>query len=187
MQATPAPAPAPAPAESRTPVFGYGSNGIEQLQDRCKNVNLKGEKAFLNNYTLCFAGRSGEKWNYGAIATICPMRDQVVYGSIVYLTEHEITLLDKHEGGYTKKQIKVIKTISGQPNTTVLAQTYIKDKNQWITWSGRSGGCPHKGEPSPKYLKAIQKHLAPNWPQKSETITIRKADDLSIVREWSSR
>jgi gamma-glutamylcyclotransferase (GGCT)/AIG2-like uncharacterized protein YtfP len=175
--------------QGRMPVFGYGSNGIEQIRDRCRNDKLQSVKAKLNGYARAFAGRSPSRQN-AAVATIVPMENQVVYGSIVYLTPDEIEILDGYEGVsgsvgvYSREKIQVV-DCSGKEERIVDAWTYIKTERTWITESSR-GPCPHGGKPSPEYLALCKKHIEQHWSQEGGvTITIRRADTLEVVEDWS--
>lgn len=48
----------PASAPAVTLVFSYGSNGIVQLRDRCRNPDLQSSPAILPNFVRVFAGYS---------------------------------------------------------------------------------------------------------------------------------
>lgn len=79
----------------RMPVFGFGSNGLEQVRDRCKNPSLKAKKASLPGYVRFFAGEN-QYWQ-GGVASLAAASDHVTYGSVVFLTEAELLLLDSYE------------------------------------------------------------------------------------------
>ena len=67
-------------------VFCFGSNGIEQLRERCKNPKLEAQKACLPGYSRIFAGTNA-RWN-GAVASITEVEGYEVRGSVVRTYEH---------------------------------------------------------------------------------------------------
>ena len=83
----------------RFAVFGYGSNKLEQIQERCQNKNIQSQGGYVQDYVRAFAGRSIKREN-SAVATIVkdPGIGKKVYGTVVYLTMAELKLLDGFEG-----------------------------------------------------------------------------------------
>ena len=79
----------------RFPVFCYGSNGIEQMRDRCRNGGLTSCRARLPDASRVFGGWS-ERWA-GAVASVQPLTGHEVRGSVVDLDSAEIELLDSFE------------------------------------------------------------------------------------------
>ena len=173
----------------RFPVFGYGSNGIEQLRVRCQNPNLKSFKAHMKDHVRIFSGRAVSRQN-GAVASIAPMQGGNVYGSVVFLTQAEMHLLDVREGvissnptdtstnrAYRRVQVTVwVGNVKRQD-----CYTYIRNKKLWVT----GGGANFNGKPSPQYLTRIKNHVEEHWTDPAGvTITIRKPN-LEIVEEWS--
>ena len=87
----------PVHRDERMAIFGYGSNSIAQIRTICENPKLKSVPAKLHGFARCFAGRSLSRQN-GAVATIVPMANHVVLGSISYLTQSEIHKFDSFLG-----------------------------------------------------------------------------------------
>ena len=164
----------------RFPVFGYGSNGIEQLRVRCQNPNLTSSRAHMIDHVRIFSGRAPSRQN-GAVASIAPMQGGRVNGSVVFLTQAEMHLLDGFEGvqtgAYHRDQVTVwVGDVERQD-----CYTYIRTKKLWIT----GGGANFNGKPSPQYLTRIKNHIEAHWTDPAGvTITIRKPN-LETVEEWS--
>lgn len=78
------------------PYFSYGSNNLEQLKKRVKNDNIVAYKAYLNNHRRIYCGYS-KKWN-SSVASLIYMPNEIVKGSMVYLSNQELQELDKYEG-----------------------------------------------------------------------------------------
>jgi hypothetical protein len=178
--------------DERIAVFEYGSNSIEQIRMTCENPNLQSVRAKLHNFVRCFSGRSLNRQN-GAVATVVPMANHVVLGSIVYLTQSEIEKLDVYEGvdsinyGNTQEtrscrrvNLQVVDCSEVGKETVVPAWVYVQNRTQWVP----SGA--HGGKPSPQYLTSMKKNIEQHWCQQGgTTITIRRADTGEIVEEWS--
>jgi peptidoglycan hydrolase-like protein with peptidoglycan-binding domain len=180
--------------QHRTPVFGYGSNNIAQLRRRCQNPHLLSIQAKLNGFARCFAGSSPSRQN-AAVATVVQTNNATTYGSIVYLTPTELERLDVFEGchshqpndpdptinTYRREQLEVIECHQ-QEETPVQAWTYIRNNTQWVPTGS------HGGRPSPQYLTLIKENIEQHWRETGGvTITIRRADTLEIVEEWSGK
>ena len=78
-------------------LFSYGSNGIAQLRERCKNPNLTGTPAMLEDSVRVFAGCPAS-WG-GGVASIIPCPGMRVLGNVVWLSKKELKLLDRFERG----------------------------------------------------------------------------------------
>ena len=178
---------------SETPVFGYGSNGIEQLRIRCRSPYLESHKAYIKDYVRCFSGRAPSRQN-GAVASIAFMEGGLVYGSVVFLNEAQLQLLDGFEGvhsatpaslngAYRRVQVPVLVSSSSGDFVQKQCMTYIRNKTAWIT----GGGANFNGKPSPQYLTRVKHHVEEHWGQEGNvvTITVRRADNLEVVEEWS--
>lgn len=79
-------------------VFSFGSNGIAQLRERCKNPNLIGTPALLEDAVRVFAGAS-PRWQGGGVASIVPCAGMQVLGNVAWLSSEEILRLDLFERG----------------------------------------------------------------------------------------
>ena len=62
-------------------VFSFGSNNIEQLRERCRNPNISGRPAVLDDACRVFAGASA-RWGGGGVASIIPMAGMQVHGNV---------------------------------------------------------------------------------------------------------
>eukprot|EP00966_Prymnesium_polylepis_P011699 269016-Prymnesium_polylepis.1 len=148
-----------------TAVFGYGSNGIAQLRERCQNQRLEAVAATLPNYVLCFAGMS-RKWG-GGVASVIYSTGRTVYGSVVYLTEDELELLDGFEGvnradpfsasGGTYRRAKMTCVLK-KDGSKVPGIMYLKNNLEW------------RQPPSEAYLEACLTHIGGMWPERPRTI-----------------
>lgn len=168
----------------RIPVFSYGSNGIEQIRERCQNNDLTSRAAKLENYVRIFAKQTREIWDYGAVASIRPLKgdDCYVLGSVVDLSEEELERLDHFEGvkyGIYRRE-KVVAKVQppGESDCSSLKEeeciAYIMNDTEWIV------------PPSEKYLKACQKNIEQFWkdPSKDFSIEIRN-ETGDIVSVWT--
>jgi len=82
----------PAP---RIPYFAYGSNlDGAQMRHRCPDHEVVGP-AKLEGYRLTFHWNS-DRWG-GAVATVSPAADAVVWGVLFMLTEQDLRALDEYE------------------------------------------------------------------------------------------
>lgn len=161
--------------------FAYGSNGTAQLQERCKNPALISHKAVIHDYCRFFTGNS-TKWGGGGVASLAPLPNNLCKGSVVYLTEAELCLLDRFEGipensdpfireytqnRYSRRWVDVqvwhtdsegtddttSTTSTTNQSVTIRAIAYIRNKTDW------------EGMPSNKYLAACYRNIFPFWPE----------------------
>lgn len=142
--------------------FSYGSNHIEQLKERVKNNQITAFKAYLNNYIQIFCGYS-KKWN-GGVASLEQVPQEIVKGSIIYLSSQEFQELDKYEGIkdidpyntdyskniYARKNIKV-QVFFENNFEEIDAVTYIRNDNTI------------NQPPSNKYIDACYENLKYFW------------------------
>ena len=137
----------------RIAVFCYGSNGIEQVRSRCKNVSIQSEAARLPGWRRVFAGKS-KKWDGGGVASIlrvdtpsssCADED-TIFGSVVWLTPTELEMLDAHEGCYEPRvqDVSVNRYYRARVNiclgtgnaadaaeTTTEGEVYVRTSHEW--------------------------------------------------------
>ena len=93
---------------------------------------------------------------------------------------HQSTDPDPTINTYRREQLEV--TDCQQGETPVQAWTYIRNKTQWVTTGS------HGGKPSPQYLTLIKENIEQHWREPGGvSITIRRADTLEIVEEWSGK
>jgi gamma-glutamylcyclotransferase (GGCT)/AIG2-like uncharacterized protein YtfP len=75
--------------------FAYGSNLDDaQMRHRCPDHEVVGP-AKLEGYRLSFHGNS-DRWR-GAVATVSPSVDSVVWGVLFRLTDDDLKALDEYE------------------------------------------------------------------------------------------
>jgi len=144
---------ASASEEAKTTIFSYGSNGISQLRARVQNPELSALPAALPDFALAFCLQS-PGWGGGSVATLAQNEGGTAYGSVVDLTSHELSLLDKFEGGYSKEDIKVVVgkgSIRQRKAATAYIAKYPKTTADDFT------------PPSEQYRTAIDVHLRENW------------------------
>lgn len=148
-------------------LFCYGSNSIEQLQNRLQVDNLKFIPAYIDNYSRIFAGKSS-KWQDGAVASIYPHTGKKVFGILVEIPNKKLTILDSYEGGYYQKEISV---------NNEKAIVYIKINNEF------------KILPSNKYLEAINSMLDNRGYDNERVIMVRALinDKIKTLGKWSKK
>ena len=149
---------------TRFPVFCYGSNGIEQMRDRCRNDALTARRARLPDASRVFGGWS-ERWD-GAVASVQPLADHEVRGSVVDLDLSEIILLDHFEAPnpdrpysaaapgavYHRQDVVVlVEGEGGAAEVAVAALMYVKVDCTW------------RGPPSQRYLDSCVRNVAQFW------------------------
>eukprot|EP00966_Prymnesium_polylepis_P100319 2323946-Prymnesium_polylepis.1 len=122
---------------------------------------------------LTFAGWSNRR--AGAVATVVEAPDSTVYGSVVYLKDTELALLDGFEGAnrvnLATNQIDPYSRLGAyrrnevtcflQDGTPVRGLMYVKNN---LRWSGR---------PSEAYLEACMAHIYGMWPERTPSIEVR--------------
>lgn len=89
---------------SRKALFSYGSNSTPQLRARVRNAALRSYPAKVENFARIFC-RSSPGWGGGGVASLHPAPGYTTYGAVVYLTEAELRLLDRYEGGYSRHRV----------------------------------------------------------------------------------
>ena len=174
------------------PVFCYGSNGTKQLQERVCNSTLVSYSAYVEGYRRIFAGYS-TKWE-GGVASIVNTNqsDDVCRGSVVFLSEQELKLLDHFEGisasgdpfsidpsvnVYRRSWVSLLSTDSlllslrGQSSsTTIRAIAYIRNDDEW-------GSYPREA-----YLTACHRNISPFWPDLDGNQSLRVMDRFGKLR-----
>ena len=146
----------------RFPVFCYGSNGIEQMRDRCRNGGLTSCRARLPDASRVFGGWS-ERWA-GAVASVQPLAGHEVRGSVVDLDSAEIELLDSFEATnpdapyvrtgavYHRQDVVVlVQREAGGPEVAAVALVYVKVDASW------------RGPPSQRYVDACVRNVLQFW------------------------
>ena len=173
---------------SRHAVFCFGSNGIDQLRERCQNERLVAVKACLPNAVRVFAGWSS-RW-HGGVASVVPMSGQTVQGSIVYLNAQELSLLDGFEGVgsseapyaadgsvYCRHDVIVCAAPHVAPPSslpavppTAAANAAADDATAALRCVMRLRAVLYRqvdltwrGNPSERYLEACERNLRPFW------------------------
>ena len=145
------------------PVFCYGSNGIEQMRERCRNPRLTAYAARLPGSVLVF-GSWSERWE-GAVASVQPLPNHEVLGSVVDLSAEELHLLDGFEcvksaeepyavdgGMYHRQDVVVLARRGGEAVEAALAAVmYVMINPEW------------KGPPSERYVAACMRNIGQFW------------------------
>ena len=152
-------------------LFCYGSNSIEQLQNRLQIDNLKFKPAYIDNYSRIFSGKS-RKWQDGAVASIHPHIGKKVFGILVEIPNKKLKILDSYEGGYYQKEI-----IVNNGKNTEKAIVYIKINNEFKTL------------PSNNYLEAINTMLDNRGYDDDRVIMVRAVinDNIKTLGKWSKK
>jgi gamma-glutamylcyclotransferase len=135
--------------------FAYGSNlDAAQMRHRCPEHEAVGP-AKLEGYRLSFHGNS-DRWR-GAVATVSPSVDGVVWGVLFRLTDDDLKSLDEYEDFrganhpsslYDREDVRV-RTSAGMevPALTYLMRPHAEGKPSRlyldiITNGGRDHGLP---------------------------------------------
>mmetsp|Transcript_7814 Transcript_7814/g.16959 ORF Transcript_7814/g.16959 Transcript_7814/m.16959 type:complete len:193 (-) Transcript_7814:350-928(-) len=167
-------------AEEIFPVFGYGSNCVEQLAERVGNDNLLSSPGRLPNHERIFCGYSG-RWE-GPVASVREKRSSIVHGTIVYLTQKEIEKLDVFEGcnsekfgckernQYRREKILVeeysykesSEDARGSNNLTVDKNT-VKPIISWIYIKNDTNEI---SEPNSAYVRNCVRNVGQHWPNR---------------------
>ena len=181
--------------DQTTLVFCYGSNGLEQLRERCENPSLTAQAALLPGWVRCFAGQS-KRWT-GAVASIVrieqmanPCRCTCVAGSVVALSAADISRLDPFEGVDSRKPDSRDGVYRHEP---LLVRVRVdKDEEQGYSYHWRDAiayvknNLEWRGPPSVSYLRACKRNIEQFWCKDMEgvKITVRKGDG-EVVFEWT--
>eukprot|EP00966_Prymnesium_polylepis_P137063 3167171-Prymnesium_polylepis.1 len=154
-----------------------GSNGIQQLRERCQNPALVAFAALLPDHVLCFAGRSTKR--EGAVASVIPCEGSTAYGSVVYMTDDELRLLDGFEGtnrddpyaqtGIYRRHDVTFYLKDGRAGSGIM---YLKND---LTWR-----CP----PSWHYLEACLVHIYSVWGEQAHLHQGRTIEVRDGRGEW---
>jgi hypothetical protein len=133
---------------SKTALFSYGSNGTSQLTQRLGR-RIKGYQAFLEGYGRVYRGWSR---NWGSGAASLKKMDKTTYGSVSYLTQAELTRLDRFEGvnsgNYKRKWVNVEVNKNGWQSVRAVA--YVSTSRE-------------KNDPSQEYLEAVSRNVSEFW------------------------
>ena len=130
------------------------------MRERCKNDNLVSIKAKLLNYSRIFCSHS-DRWS-GAVASILPIEGSTCYGSIVYLNDEELSILDGYEGCKTEdpyadtnlyKRVHCDLVVYDQDGKESIVKGIAYQKID-TTW---------KGEPSKEYVDACLRNIKQFW------------------------
>lgn len=143
-------------------VFSYGSNHIDQINKRTGSYLKKSQLGTLHGFVRIFAGKS-PRWENGGIAALYPLENGKTNGSIIKLTDNQLSLLDKYEGGYDRRIEKVTMKTLNNKDKIISCFVYFKKNTVFVN------------PPSKKYLSAIRTNLNNNvGVKKKQKITIRK-------------
>lgn len=146
------------------------------MRQRTENPTLVAAAATASGHVRVFAGNSS-RWK-GAVASIIPFENGHVFGSVVALSDEELSRLDVYEGvdssdpyapdGVYRRQ-EILVESDGESMSCV---AYVKNNLQWC------------GPPSVAYLRACKTNIEQFWSEDGGvTITVRKGDG-TFVSEW---
>lgn len=132
--------------------FSYGSNNVKQLQNRLAKTNLTVYPGWLDNYHKTYVGYN-KNWD-SRVATLVKSSEDLVLGSLVYLSDKDLSILDTYEPHYNRISLKV----------TII----INDKSQLIDAIGYihkkiKNPVVNKYPVSTKYLKACYDNINQVW------------------------
>lgn len=148
-------------------VFSYGSNSIAQLRARVENPNLAAEPSRAKSWLRIFCVRT-MTWG-GAAASLIPSKDSVTYGSVVLLSDEELSRLDRFEGGYHKEELDV-EIYRDDDWIVAKAIVYLANSLHWTD------------PPSEAYLCAIHVNLREQF----HTIMPEVANNIAIHGVFST-
>ena len=165
--------------------FCYGSNSVTQLCERVGNSHLVAVKALLPNYTRIFGGYSN-RWK-GAVASILEKDGEECKGSICYLSEEEMTKLDRFEGideGNDPWSSDASKNVYCRKKIAV--NIYDDKSNTWQTISDAIAYIKNDSQyteaPSIQYLTACENNIGKFWNELDNENTILVKDDRGLLR-----
>jgi gamma-glutamylcyclotransferase (GGCT)/AIG2-like uncharacterized protein YtfP len=135
--------------------FAYGSNLDQaQMRHRCPDHEVVGP-AKLEGYRLSFHGNS-DRWR-GAVATVSPAVDRVVWGVLFRLTEDDLATLDKYEefhgpanpaSLYDREEVRVRTAIGIEvPALTYLMRPHPEGKPSHLYLDTITNGAESHGLP----------------------------------------
>lgn len=163
--------------EALTPTFGFGSNSVRQLRGRLESPVLRGYPARVHDYALTFAGPNvswacDESDSEVGTATLVPMEGQVALGTMAFLTQAQLSILDGYEGVphvYDRRQFEAQVRVEGQWHQ-VTASTYIKvDSSEWHA-------------PSEAYCCAVLHNIRGSFPS-VDSLVLRDSEG-QVRSEW---
>ena len=131
--------------QMRSLLFSYGSNSIAQLKARIENPTIVAVPAKASEWQRIFCLRANPGWG-GAAASLVRDGHSVTFGSVVSVTNEELSKLDQFECGYHKEELSISMRV-GDDWQPAVAVAYIADHPLWT------------GYPSESYLTAIYVHL----------------------------
>jgi hypothetical protein len=180
--ATTSPATSVSAAQMKSLLFSYGSNSIAQLKARIENPTIVAVPARAFEWQRIFCLRANPGWG-GAAASLVRDGHSFTFGSVVSVTNEELSKLDEFECGYHKEELSVSIRV-GDDWQSAVAVAYIADHPLWT------------GYPSESYLTAIHVHLREQFsevlPECLEGVDIyglfRVSDDVDkvlLVDRWT--
>jgi cation transport regulator ChaC len=144
--------------------FAYGSNLDDaQMRHRCPDHEVVGP-AKLEGYRLSFHGNS-DRWR-GAVATVSPAVDHVVWGVLFLLSDDDLRSLDEYEGFqgathastlYVREQVRVRTAIGVEvPALTYLMRPHAEGKPSRLYLGTITNGAAHHGLPR-EYVARLER------------------------------
>eukprot|EP00434_Breviolum_minutum_P025490 symbB.v1.2.022523.t1/scaffold2003.1/size92810/10 len=160
----------------RKPVFGFGSNSVRQLRGRVGDENLMGYPARIRGQVLAFCGPN-RSWAYDKLrcvgtATLIPDEHCAALGTVVFLTEEQIKVLDSYEGVpfvYQQRQFEA-EVFRSKTWHSLPVMAYVRvDSQEWY-------------EPSEAYCCAILRNLGGSFPGITR-LSLRTTEGV-LKSEW---
>ena len=144
--------------------FAYGSNLDDaQMRHRCPDHEVVGP-AKLEGYRLLFQGNS-DRWR-GAVATVSPAVDRVVWGVLFLLSEDDLRALDEYEGYkgaanpstlYDREEVRVRTAVGVEvPALTYLMRPHAEGKPSRLYLDTITNGAANHGLPR-EYVAQLSK------------------------------
>jgi len=139
--------------------FGYGSNSVLQLRGRLDAPSLKGYPARVKGQRLAFAGPNmtwalDDETEACGTATIVPQKKAVALGTVVFLSEAQLNVLDWFEGVpyvYQRNEF-VAEVLQDGVWRTTTAIAYVRQSTEWYP-------------PSEAYCCAVMRNLRGSFPR----------------------
>ncbi|CAK0817514.1 unnamed protein product [Prorocentrum cordatum] len=169
---------APPKFGDRRATFGFGSNSVRQLRGRLGDCTLRGYPGQVRGHVLAFVGPNkswalNDQCEPGGTATLVPAPGDVALGTVVFLTEEQLAVLDGFEGvpsTYDRRDFEAEVLMDGEWRPMPVVAYIRQDSSQWYP-------------PSEAYLCAVLRNLRGSFPA-LRTLTLRDAEG-KVRGSWS--
>eukprot|EP00929_Paragymnodinium_shiwhaense_P094615 TRINITY_DN55303_c0_g1_i11.p2 TRINITY_DN55303_c0_g1~~TRINITY_DN55303_c0_g1_i11.p2 ORF type:complete len:227 (+),score=17.93 TRINITY_DN55303_c0_g1_i11:116-796(+) len=157
--------------------FGFGSNSVRQLRGRIGDQTLLGYPGRVNGHAIAFAGPN-HSWSHddhgqaGGTATLIKLDGETAFGTVAFLTDEQLSVLDGYEGVpyvYTREFYKGDVLLGGEWHNLKFV-AYVKvDSAEWYP-------------PSEAYRCAVLRNVRGSFPSVS-SLVIRDTSG-QVREEW---